>query len=601
MKKQLTKLALTVALGLALAFIISCGKGGDAKLLEAITDENGNVQKRFEYDKQNRIVKINDETITYANNLVTVGTKKYAINGNTITADGNSLTINKDGYIVVPLGNSCSEECPEYFVYKDDNLIADNSGIGIDYKYDNKKSPFSGSATPKWLMQILLGDASASKNNVVHSGSENAETTYKYEYDSDGFPVSVTATSKYYEGCEQNEKCENTTITRYTYSSEKQNTAAKTDAAASAAEAAETATDNDEPKFFKCEVSDTGTEEAKWNMGVTNGDCTRLVGGSSKKHTRAVIGSQMLKIKYIGEKKEHREPRDMESYFNNYETSCGAEYEIIGSKVKECGAKNFFLYNDSDKWGGVPDKIVFKNEGNYPRLKASKDEIAAMEKLQNGRKIILTEVIADFSIEGKSNRLMLARYKNSKKDGLFQIVLRDHNNDYFTADFPSDLDENGQPNWRADMGDDIGGWELYFVGRIAEGLFLVTEWCAAEGCGVTTFVAKNGKLENWQDKGIVEASATYCSCGKEECEKEGPKTIEAVFLENDDSDSEGLAYSRYRLANGEEIRLNGFAPDDVKKDDKVSVTFKVMESKTFGEGDVMECAEFNIIISVIKK
>ncbi|MDR2555972.1 MAG: fibrobacter succinogenes major paralogous domain-containing protein [Fibromonadaceae bacterium] len=276
---------------------------------------------------------------------------------------------------------------------------------------------------------------------------------------------------------------------------------------ASETEAAETIATEDGPKFLECGVLDTDAEEAKWRMGVANDSCTRLVAigsGSSKKYTRAVNGSQMHKIKYIGEKKERREPRDMEFYFDNYETSCGLEYEIIDYKEKEC-VRNFFLYNDSEKWGGVPDNIVFKNEKKYPRLKASKDEIVAMEKLQNGRKIILTEVIADFSIEGNSNRLMLARYKNSKKDGLFQIVLRDHNNDYFTADFPSGLDENGQPNWRADMGDEIGSWSLYFVGRVAEGLFLITDWCAAEGCGITPFVAKNGKLEDWQDKNLADS------------------------------------------------------------------------------------------------
>jgi len=586
-----------LALGLATALTISCGGSGDAKLLETITDENGNVQKRFEYDKQNRIVKINDETITYANNLVTVGAKKYAITGNTITVDGSSLTINGDGYIVAPLGNSCSGECPEYFVYKDGNLIADNSGIGIDYKYDGKKSPFSGSATPKWLMQILLGEASASKNNVVHSGSENAETTYKYEYDSDGFPATVTATSKYYEGCEQNEKCENTTITRYTYRSGTQNDAAKTDATATepAATTQEAAADN-EPKFLKCEDK----EETEWRMGLSNDNCTRIV-ASSKKYTRAVSGSQKLKMKYIGKKKERREEREMDFYFASYETSCGFEYEIIDHKGEEC-AKTFFLYNDSETWGGVPDNIVFKNEKKYPRLKASKDEIAAMEKLQNGRKIILTEVIADFSIEGKSNRLMLARYKNSKKDGLFQIVLRDHNNDYFTVDYPSQLFD-GEPNWRADMGDEIGEWSLYFVGRVAEGLFLVTDWCAAEGCGITTFVAKNGKLENWQDKSIAEASASESQPSKEEKEchskESNPVTIEAVFLRNDDSDSEGLAYSDYRLPNGKEIKLNGSAPDDVKEGDKVSVTYK--ETHSYGNyGDGERCYDFETLESVKK-
>jgi len=85
------------------------------------------------------------------------------------------------------------------------------------------------------------------------------------------------------------------------------------------------------------------------------------------------------------------------------------------------------------------------------------------------------------------------------------------------------------------------------------------------------------------------------------CGKEGPPiTIEAVFLENDEDDPEGRAWSDYRLPNGNEIKLNGFAPDDVKKGDKVSVTYQKIENLIFGEGDVMECADFNLIISMKK-
>jgi len=88
--------------------------------------------------------------------------------------------------------------------------------------------------------------------------------------------------------------------------------------------------------------------------------------------------------------------------------------------------------------------------------------------------------------------------------------------------------------------------------------------------------------------------------GEESCPKEGPPTtIEATFLENDDSDSEGLAYSDYRLANGDKIKLNGFAPDEVKKGDKVSVTYKKTYSYgNFGDGD--RCYDFKTIISVKK-
>jgi hypothetical protein len=213
MKTRLTKLALTAALGLAITLTLNtCEGGGDVKLLETITDESGT--RKFEYDKQNRIVKIGDKTITYADNLITVGTQKYAINGNTITVDvdGSSFTINGDGYIAAPPSISCYGGCPEYFVYKDGNLIADNSGRGIGYEYDDKKSPLSNSATPKWLMQILLGDVSASKNNVVGIDEEDGSSTYKYEYDSDGFPVTAKMTVEYTDYAEGT----GTTITNYT-------------------------------------------------------------------------------------------------------------------------------------------------------------------------------------------------------------------------------------------------------------------------------------------------------------------------------------------------------------------------------------------------
>jgi len=196
------------ALGLATALTISCGGGGDVKLLETITDGSGKVQ-RFEYDKKNRIVKIDDKTITYADNLITVGTQKFAINGNTITVDGSSLTINGDGYIVNE-GNHGEVD----YEYKDGNLIRiywSESAYEDNYKYDDKKSPFSNCNTPKWLIQRLLYDY-ASKNNVVSYEGENGKGTYKYEYDSDGFPVKLTRTYKPWEGDEVY-----TTTTNYTY------------------------------------------------------------------------------------------------------------------------------------------------------------------------------------------------------------------------------------------------------------------------------------------------------------------------------------------------------------------------------------------------
>ena len=287
MKKQLTKLALTATLGLAItltftaceekeatkkptepatttqetpqeeeaaakakaeaeadaaaaeiaAAFASCGKGsGGVKLLECITDKKGKERYyKFGYDEQNRIIKIYGKffinTITYdGSGSVTVKevetqgsgrVKKYVKNANTIIddKDKDTLTIDKDGYIV----KLAREFGSLIYKYEDGNL----TGIENDShfsSYDNKKSPFSNSNTPKWFIQLLAyveGDAFASKNNPLSKawfgGEVSGSCTYKYEYDSDDFPI--TNTNK----CEV-EGEEITNITRFVYRGETKKT-----------------------------------------------------------------------------------------------------------------------------------------------------------------------------------------------------------------------------------------------------------------------------------------------------------------------------------------------------------------------------------------
>jgi hypothetical protein len=191
------------------------------KLLECITDDNGKVQKKFEYDGQNRIVKIcylGDDgktlsatnTIVYAKNLVTIENissnnsyvTKYVKNGNTITLeDVETLTVNEDGY-VVRIDKESGDGWSTNYYYEAGNLIFSPAQVDVSseeqkYSYDNKKSPFSNSNTPKWLFGVLLGDFSyASKNNVLEESWSGTVATgnaeYKYEYDSDGFPTNQT-------------------------------------------------------------------------------------------------------------------------------------------------------------------------------------------------------------------------------------------------------------------------------------------------------------------------------------------------------------------------------------------------------------------------
>jgi hypothetical protein len=112
-----------------------------------------------------------------------------------------------------------------------------------------------------------------------------------------------------------------------------------------------------------------------------------------------------------------------------------------------------------------------------------------MERQEGGRTITHSEVIAEFSIGGKPNRLMLMRYQNTD-DGLFKIVLVDGNGDFFTADYPCEL-FGGEGWWRADLPDEPGYWEIIFAGRAAEGLFIVATWGAPEGVHVISFLARD--------------------------------------------------------------------------------------------------------------
>jgi uncharacterized protein (TIGR02145 family) len=216
--------------------------GGDGKLLQCIADENGDCITKFEYDKQNRItIMYNGADVTriiYTDNFITAGDKKFALKGNTVTAGKDTLTIDKNGYIVRRKdggGEGCSDSDADIRVpylaeyqYKDGNLttISDNGGdceilVGsrTEYEYHNRKSPFSDCKTPKWLLQCLLNPYYASKNNIktIDYGADSFMIiVHKYEYDGDGFPTKRT------EECgEGSLSCDPGSPTRYIYRKDK--------------------------------------------------------------------------------------------------------------------------------------------------------------------------------------------------------------------------------------------------------------------------------------------------------------------------------------------------------------------------------------------
>jgi len=209
------------------------------KLLESICDKKGEVIMQFEYDEQNRLVSIihaegyGETKISYTDKRITVENKAdqqqfryYNIKDNKVTfkldlGSGERLEtykIDKQGYLLSyksGLRTGCGDydeeadafkEAP-YLVeyqYEKGNLItvSDNAGDceyyaggSGGYKYDDKLSPFTNCKSPKWLLQILIDDFYASKNNITeHSeGHDNfILLLYKYVYDKDGFPVRKT-------------------------------------------------------------------------------------------------------------------------------------------------------------------------------------------------------------------------------------------------------------------------------------------------------------------------------------------------------------------------------------------------------------------------
>ena len=228
------------------------------KLLKSITTD-GICIEEFEYDDENRIVKINYfgeyiNMITYkSGDLITIETvfpenteRKDVINyvkkGNTITLNfirhpldnAASITLDKDENIAKneTVGETEGDSWTTSFIYQYRNgnlskmtsgtyFTYDTSETVYEYKYDDKKSLFHNCASPKWLIQYLIDSNYTSKNNVVERTSNNEQSVvktsrnkYEYEYDSDGFPIKETMTEEYYHNGEEHT---NTTITYFIF------------------------------------------------------------------------------------------------------------------------------------------------------------------------------------------------------------------------------------------------------------------------------------------------------------------------------------------------------------------------------------------------
>ena len=201
-----------------------------------VEDDDGVISSmvKFEYDSENRIVKVSHyrylrlsftRTITYGSNKVMVSVEhfdehidakeadyliNYIITGNTINftlSNGFSgtITLNEKGNISnikSALDDSKHFEIKTY-QYKGGNLSStietgelngqidtEYRQINTEYKCGNNKTPFHNDKTPKWLLQYIFWEGL--NNNITLLSNNITTLEYKYEYDADGFPTKQT-------------------------------------------------------------------------------------------------------------------------------------------------------------------------------------------------------------------------------------------------------------------------------------------------------------------------------------------------------------------------------------------------------------------------
>lgn len=212
---------MVVSVIIAVSAVFSACKGGDVKLLESMSYDNGYVTK-FEYDDQNRLAVLHTynpdgsyymgRRITYSGNDVVhlseggdieSPSESYERRGNTIyKSNGSECQINSDGYVTeVSFVNYDGTVTKTTYLYTNGNLTNQIALIDgavrytVEYKYDDKKSPFNCN-TPKWFLQHIFSYMGFKNNMLQCTFSNNFfNPIYTYEYDSDGYPTSQTMTA----------------------------------------------------------------------------------------------------------------------------------------------------------------------------------------------------------------------------------------------------------------------------------------------------------------------------------------------------------------------------------------------------------------------
>ena len=245
--KKYAFLIITIAVLLTMLSFASCTKQTTltvtGKLPQHIIWDDGNievflVQAKFDYDDQGRIVKLIHTNNGGYDKVFTIDYKNkksvkidldgephltYKVKGNKISltksynseVESHDMTLDAQGYITEEVIYYVSAENgykEMKYQYQDGNLISETKGhhshsqrynpTVVEYTYDDKKSPFTHSNTPLWVLHVLLqrftGNSMSpyiSKNNLIES-TESCEDydeaslfSFLTEFDSEGYLI----------------------------------------------------------------------------------------------------------------------------------------------------------------------------------------------------------------------------------------------------------------------------------------------------------------------------------------------------------------------------------------------------------------------------
>lgn len=166
---------------------------GDTYEYKFVYDKNGQLLSVHETDYKTK-QKVSDKVFEYKNAQTILVHETYYDD-----EDSNgiiTLTLNAAGLLTRKADSSSSGY--ESYEYDDSKNIAkykESDEYSYTYTYDDKLSCFSNQGLPLWYWVYDANenfDLYAGKNNVISSTYNGTpDDSYKYDYDSDGYPVTV--------------------------------------------------------------------------------------------------------------------------------------------------------------------------------------------------------------------------------------------------------------------------------------------------------------------------------------------------------------------------------------------------------------------------